>query len=360
MFAFILQTLLLIAIAFILGCICGCLLRRILVGDDEAAPARTVTTGTAATAAAAAAAVAVAARPQEPATPAKPAAAPVRLPDPEPVAFSAAPEAKPVAPLMAAPKAKASAAAKPKAKAKAPAAKPKAKAAPKPAAKAKPVKVAASTGPDDLKLIRGIGRKNEGQLNAVGVTRFAQIAAWTSKDEQTWGEKLDFPGRIEREEWVSQAKKLASGTSTYFSRRVKSGKVETSLGKAAAGKPASRSAPTARTAASKPKAAAPAKKLAAPRRGKPDNLTLINGIGNAIEKKLNSLGVFHFDQIASWSAADATKFSNEVGFPGRVQRENWIGEARTFAAGGTTEHARKVERGEIATSRKSTAAEKKK
>jgi predicted flap endonuclease-1-like 5' DNA nuclease len=99
-------------------------------------------------------------------------------------------------------------------------------------------------------------------------------------------------------------------------------------------------------------------KLAKPIGGKPDNLTLINGIGNVLEKRLFDLGVFHFEQIANWTKAQALDFGKAVGFPGRVEREEWVKEAALFAKGGTTEHARKVEAGDIPTSRKSTAAEK--
>ncbi len=61
---------------------------------------------------------------------------------------------------------------------------------------------------DDLTRVNGIGPANVRKLEEIGVTRFSQIAEWTSKDEEEIGEKLAFPGRIEREEWVDQAKKL--------------------------------------------------------------------------------------------------------------------------------------------------------
>lgn len=99
-------------------------------------------------------------------------------------------------------------------------------------------------------------------------------------------------------------------------------------------------------------------KLSKPIGGKPDNLTLINGIGNVLEKRLFDLGVFHFEQIANWTKAEAVHFGIAVGFPGRAERENWVKEAAIFAKGGTKEHARKVEAGDISTSRKSIAVEK--
>ena len=86
-------------------------------------------------------------------------------------------------------------------------------AAKKPAAKAAPAKEAADApaGADDLKKLSGVGPVLEKKLQVAGVTSFAQIAGWTDKDIEEFDEKLDFKGRIEREGWVDQAKKLAAG-----------------------------------------------------------------------------------------------------------------------------------------------------
>ncbi|MCP4183484.1 MAG: ATP-binding cassette domain-containing protein, partial [Hyphomicrobiales bacterium] len=65
------------------------------------------------------------------------------------------------------------------------------------------------TGTDKLSLIKGIGSKIQGQLNEFGIFHFDQIADW-KKPECNWvNEHLKFNGRIEREEWVKQAKALA-------------------------------------------------------------------------------------------------------------------------------------------------------
>jgi predicted flap endonuclease-1-like 5' DNA nuclease len=83
---------------------------------------------------------------------------------------------------------------------------------------------------DDLKRIRGIGRQNEGRLNGLGIWHFDQIAGW-SADNALWvGSYLAFPGRIEREGWIAQAKTLAAGEETEFSKRVDKGLVATSKG----------------------------------------------------------------------------------------------------------------------------------
>lgn len=82
--------------------------------------------------------------------------------------------------------------------------------------------------PDDLKLIKGIGRQNESRLNALGIWHFDQIAAWAPANVEWVGSYLAFPGRIEREDWVGQAKALAAGVETDFARRAKAGEIPSS------------------------------------------------------------------------------------------------------------------------------------
>jgi NADH-quinone oxidoreductase subunit E len=64
---------------------------------------------------------------------------------------------------------------------------------------------------DDLKLISGVGPKLEGVLHGLGVYQFAQVAAWKKKDIQWVDDRLQFKGRIERDDWIKQAKKLMKG-----------------------------------------------------------------------------------------------------------------------------------------------------
>ena len=63
--------------------------------------------------------------------------------------------------------------------------------------------------PDDLTRIRGIGPAIERKLHARGVTTFQQIADLTGEELSALDDALDFRGRIERDEWVAQAQKLA-------------------------------------------------------------------------------------------------------------------------------------------------------
>jgi predicted flap endonuclease-1-like 5' DNA nuclease len=89
--------------------------------------------------------------------------------------------------------------------------------------------------PDNLKLIKGIGRQNEGRLHGLGIWHFEQVAGWTPANAEWVGGYLAFPGRIEREDWVGQAKLLAAGAETEFARRAKAGEVETSRDDGTAG-----------------------------------------------------------------------------------------------------------------------------
>ncbi len=73
-----------------------------------------------------------------------------------------------------------------------------------------PEKAAAKAAADDLKKLSGVGPVLEKKLHEAGVTSFAQIAAWTEEDVAAMDEKLSFKGRIEREGWIEQARKLAA------------------------------------------------------------------------------------------------------------------------------------------------------
>lgn len=63
--------------------------------------------------------------------------------------------------------------------------------------------------PDDLERIRGIGPVLRQRLNRLGITTFAQIAAFTEADLARLDEVLESKGRIVREGWVEQAKTLS-------------------------------------------------------------------------------------------------------------------------------------------------------
>ncbi|HEV7338142.1 MAG TPA: hypothetical protein VGO06_19370 [Bosea sp. (in: a-proteobacteria)] len=169
---------------------------------------------------------------------------------------------------------------------------------------------------DDLKLIKGVGPQNEERLHALGIWHFSQIAAWTPENVDWVGGYLAFPGRIEREEWVAQAAALAGNAA-----------------------PADQAAPVTMSGAAL-EGTRPGNLLASARDGRPDDLSLIDGVGSTIAEKLNGLGIWHFDQLASLGAEELRYIAHHTGFPGRDIAEQWRAEARILAAGGETAHSR--------------------
>lgn len=88
--------------------------------------------------------------------------------------------------------------------------------------------------------------------------------------------------------------------------------------------------------------------LDGPRDGKADDLKKIKGVGPKMEKLCNSLGFYHFDQIASWTPDEvAWVDANLEGFKGRVTRDTWVDQAKLLAAGGETAFSKKVDEGDV-------------
>ncbi|WP_029040018.1 NADH-quinone oxidoreductase subunit NuoE [Cucumibacter marinus] len=73
--------------------------------------------------------------------------------------------------------------------------------------------------PDDLKLISGVGKVIEGKLHALGITKYAQIANFTPEQIAQVDERLNFKGRIERDNWLEQADALATGGAEEYRKR---------------------------------------------------------------------------------------------------------------------------------------------
>ena len=81
-------------------------------------------------------------------------------------------------------------------------------------------------GADDLKMITGVGPKLEIMLKELGFYHFDQIAGWSAAEVAWVNDNLTgFKGRVSRANWVEQARKLASGQETEFSKRVSDGDV---------------------------------------------------------------------------------------------------------------------------------------
>ncbi|MEF3047484.1 NADH-quinone oxidoreductase subunit NuoE [Pseudotabrizicola sp. L79] len=92
----------------------------------------------------------------------------------------------------------------------------------------KPAGLSAARGgkADNLKEIKGVGPKLEELLHSLGFFHFDQIAAWTDAELAWVDSNLEgFKGRASRDAWVEQAKVLAAGGETEFSKRVDKGEV---------------------------------------------------------------------------------------------------------------------------------------
>ncbi len=86
-----------------------------------------------------------------------------------------------------------------------------AKTAAAPAEPVEPLFETPAGAPDDLKKISGVGPVLEKKLNALGVTRFDQVANFSDEDIAKVDDALNFKGRIMRDDWIGQAKTLAGG-----------------------------------------------------------------------------------------------------------------------------------------------------
>jgi len=105
-----------------------------------------------------------------------------------------------------------------------PAGRPEVEPAARPVSRPAALDAARQGGPDDLKLIKGVGPKLEALLHSLGFFHYDQIAAWTESELAWVDENLEgFKGRASRDEWVAQARVLAAGGETEFSARNKEG-----------------------------------------------------------------------------------------------------------------------------------------
>jgi predicted flap endonuclease-1-like 5' DNA nuclease len=207
---------------------------------------------------------------------------------------------------------------------------------------------------DDLLRISGVGPKNEKILHSLGFFHFDQIAAWTQEQVNWVDDHLRFGGRIEREEWINQARLLANGDEAEFTRLYGTGgEGSKEAGLRTVRGPNEKSADdasamalmSAADKAADDKAAATGKMnkpkgITKARGGKADDLKRISGVGPKNESVLHSLGFFHFDQIAAWTATEVNWVDDHLRFGGRIKREEWIRQARLLAEGKEAEFAK--------------------
>jgi len=61
--------------------------------------------------------------------------------------------------------------------------------------------------------------------------------------------------------------------------------------------------------------------------GTADDLKKISGVGPVLEEKLNKLGIYHYKQIAGFSATDIAAIDDALSFKGRIERDGWLAQA---------------------------------
>lgn len=71
-----------------------------------------------------------------------------------------------------------------------------------------------------------------------------------------------------------------------------------------------------------------------------DDLKLVSGVGPKIEKTLHGLGIFSFAQVAAWKKAERDWVDSHLKFSGRIERDEWVKQAKALAKGGEAEHIR--------------------
>jgi len=156
---------------------------------------------------------------------------------------------------------------------------------------------------DDLQAVSGIGPKLEELLNGFGVRSWEQLAALDDADVAKIDAALeDFPGRIQRDQWVEQARAfMANGHEP----------VDWSVAR-----------PT-------PSWAQGTTSLGTYGAGHTDDLKVINGVGPTMEGVLNDFGITAWEQVAALNSDEVERVGEAIeAFPGRIERDRWVEQAR--------------------------------
>jgi predicted flap endonuclease-1-like 5' DNA nuclease len=159
---------------------------------------------------------------------------------------------------------------------------------------------------DDLTIISGIGGWIMEKLNALDIYTFQQISNFTKEDIEAVTEAIEyFPGRIERDEWIQQAKELIriAGKKSDLLKRIRDRQGRIYFDR-----------------------------LGFAHKYEANNLTLIDGLGMWVEERLNLLGIYTFDQISKLTKTDIDTITDVLEIiPGRIEQDNWVGQARQLA-----------------------------
>lgn len=156
---------------------------------------------------------------------------------------------------------------------------------------------------DDLTIISGIGGWIMAKLNMLDIYTFKQVSKFNKTDIHDVTEAIEyFPGRIERDEWIHQAKDLVriAGDKVTLLRRIRERKINIQLSG-----------------------------LGNAYKHEANNLTLIDGLGLWVEERLNTLDIYTFEQISRLTHTDIVTITEVLELiPGRIEEDNWVGQAQ--------------------------------
>jgi predicted flap endonuclease-1-like 5' DNA nuclease len=156
---------------------------------------------------------------------------------------------------------------------------------------------------DDLKMISGVGPVIEEKLNSLDIYTFEQISKFSEKDRETVNEAIEFfPGRIERDEWIAQAKELVytGGKDSEVLDNIRKRKHRINYDR-----------------------------IGIAHKEDAQDLTAIHGIGGWIQQKLYALDIFTYAQISRFSEEDVHSVTEIIEFfPGRIERDKWVSQAK--------------------------------
>jgi predicted flap endonuclease-1-like 5' DNA nuclease len=155
---------------------------------------------------------------------------------------------------------------------------------------------------DDLTEISGIGGWINEKLNAIDIYTFRQISSFNELDVEIVTDAIEyFPGRIERDEWIEQAKELIriEISSSENLKRISVNKSRIYYDR-----------------------------LGVAHKKHADNLTLINGVNLWLEERLNMLEIYTFKQISNLTPEDVDIIADIFEIPeDRIEIESWVRQA---------------------------------
>ena len=199
---------------------------------------------------------------------------------------------------------------------------------------------------DDLTKIKGISYALEPRINDLGIYQYKQIALWSQANRDAFSARINTKGCAKDEQWVNQAvdlhrqhhrENLTPLVNIYQNPEMESSDV-------------SAAAPVVKSEPHPPRPVARTSGLPREFDGQPirvdhklgvlftekptkiDDLKRIKGVAGVLEARLHEFGLYRFKQIEIWTDEQVAEFSEQLSFPGRIERDEWVKQATAFHA----------------------------